>query len=418
MLRLLSTVTFASILGGCNTSPTVGDTGAPKPTSDVIITHPTAGATRTSAPQHLDPIEVVGQTPIFDANFPDAQFSYEAPDRPDACASVEFAAERLPLDVYIMLDRSGSMNIPQSFPPDIGGDCDVGDTLTSRWCRTLGALDGFFTSGAREGTGVALQFFPNGMCSDTPPIGHNCCESGACCGGAADAIPSVELADLATNHQALVDALNAQSPAGVTTPVEAALRGLTTWTGLHATSGRNMAGLLITDGEPTGCNQDATWLGTIVADHFAATRIPTFVIGMEGAKFAPLEEIAKAGGVASHTDHCPAGISPCHVYSVGAANSAVFTDALEQIKGSVALCNYAVPHPEAGVIDPAKLSVVFTSGNGPVALTLTSGADACADGGFFMNGDGSALTLCPSSCESVRAADISEVRIAVQCLGI
>jgi hypothetical protein len=282
----------------------------------------------------------------------------------------------------------------------------------------LGALDGFFESGALEGTGVALQFFPNGSCGDTPPIGHNCCESGSCCGGSTDAVPEVGLADLAINRQALVAALNAQSPAGVTTPVEAALHGIVTWTGLHATNGRNMAGLLITDGEPTGCNQDATWLATIVADHFAATRIPTFVIGMEGAKFAPLEEIAKAGGVASHTDHCPAGISPCHVYSVGSASSAVFSDALEQIKGSVALCNYALPHPEAGVIDPAKLSVVFTTGDGPVSLTMTSGADACAAGGFFMDAEGAALTLCPSSCETVRAADVSEVRIAVQCLGI
>jgi hypothetical protein len=402
----------------CASTPVLSGPNGSTSGDPVIITRPSAAPARTQAPQKVEPLVVTAQAPIYDANFPDADFSYEAPARPDACAAVEFTAQRLPLDVYVMLDRSGSMNIPQTLPPTIGGDCDVGDSLSSRWCRTLGALDGFFTVGEGEGTGVALQFFPNGSCSETPPIGHDCCESGACCLGDADAQPAVDLLLLKDNHPALVSALNAQSPAGVTTPIEAAVRGLVKWTGTHVTAGRNMAGLMITDGEPTGCSQDPSYLARIVGEHFAATGIPTFVIGMEGAKFAPLDEIAKAGGVAAHTDHCPSGISPCHVYSVGAANADVFSAALDRIKGSAALCNYALPKPEAGVIDPEKLSVVFTIDQERVELSMTSGPDACDGGGFFLDPGSEALTLCPSSCAAARAADVSEVKIAVQCLGI
>jgi hypothetical protein len=302
-------------------------------------------------------------------------------------------------------------------PPIAAGDCNVGENVASRWCRTLEALDGFFVAGAEDGTAVALQFFPGEQCSETPPVGHNCCEAGACCGGASEAVPAVPLAELQVGHPALVDALNREAPLGVTTPIEPALRGIASWTAQNATRARSMAGVLITDGEPTGCNADPNALAALVAAHRAATGIPTFVIGMEGAKYAALETIAAAGGAPLHKDNCPAGIKPCHVYSVGAADSEVFRAALDQIRRSAVQCSYALPRPDAGVLDPSQLRVVVRGDSGELSLTNTKKPESCNAEGFWVDTDQGTVQLCPQACEELRNLQKADVRIVADCLG-
>ena len=143
---------------GCIADPVVaGQDEDPPPASespDIIVPAPSKPAPTT---KRVVPLEVIKQKPAYDAGFPDANFVYEPPAEPDACARSEFLAEPLPVDLYVMLDRSGSMNIPQSLPPVVDGDCDVGDPTVSRWCYTLNALDGFFASGEKEETGAALK---------------------------------------------------------------------------------------------------------------------------------------------------------------------------------------------------------------------------------------------------------------------
>ena len=59
-----------------------------------------------------------GGTSLPDGSVPDVIFTYDAPNNPngDACAATSVTAESLPLDVYIILDRSGSMHDPQGSP--------------------------------------------------------------------------------------------------------------------------------------------------------------------------------------------------------------------------------------------------------------------------------------------------------------
>lgn len=420
--RLLAFVTATCVPGalvGCADPVTTG-VEAPSNSSEDVIAVPVPGKRPQPTPTKTVPLEVIKQNPIYDASYPDAQFVYEPPAPKEACARSEFLAEPLPVDLYLMLDRSGSMNIPESLPPATNGDCDVGDPKVSRWCYTLNALDGFFGTGDVERTGVALQFFPNGTCSETPPIGHDCCESGACCGGGPDSVPAVPLGLLSENRQALVDALNAQSPAGVTTPIEAALRGMTAWTKAQKTPLRSMAGLLITDGEPSGCSNNSELLAAIVAQHLSDTGIPTFVLGMDGAKFAPLEAIAAAGGGASHTDYCPSGIRPCHVYNVGNGDPTAFSLALEQIKGAVVQCRFAMPSTDSGVVDPRRMQVVYRQDAGDQVLTFVASPEACAELGYYFD-DNEAPTevaLCPETCAALRSARASEVILSVDCLGL
>lgn len=418
-LRLTAWLGLASF--GCVSDPvTAPGPSARGTSSDDIIALPAPSPNPNPKPVHTAPLQVVKQNPVYDASFPDVAFVYDPPEPEEACARSEFLAEPLPVDLYVMLDRSGSMNIPMSLPPATEGDCNVGDPTVSRWCYTLNALDGFFTSGDADETGVALQFFPNGSCSETPPIGHNCCEGGACCGGGPDSVPAVPLDVLSANRGALVDALNAQSPAGVTTPIEAALRGIAAWTRANKTALRSMAGLLITDGEPTGCSNNPELLSAIVAQHLADTGIPTFVLGMDGAKFAPLEAIAEAGGVASHSDYCPSGVLPCHVYNVANGDPTAFAKALEQIKGAVVQCRFAVPRSDSGVIDPRNMEVLYRHDSGQEVLTRAGSPEECVAGGYYFDNNEAPteVSLCPEACAQLRSAQASEVILSVDCLGL
>lgn len=77
------------------------------------------------------------------SSFPDVEFIFDPTlDQPrESCASEIISAKRLPLDIYIVLDKSGSMRTAQP----TGDDCDValGDEPVgdNKWCRVVSALD-------------------------------------------------------------------------------------------------------------------------------------------------------------------------------------------------------------------------------------------------------------------------------------
>lgn len=67
----------------------------------------------------------------------------------DACAGETIQAERIPLDMYVMLDISGSMTYPTVGNPDI-----------TKWQAVSSALVDFVGDQANDGLGVGLQLFP------------------------------------------------------------------------------------------------------------------------------------------------------------------------------------------------------------------------------------------------------------------
>ncbi|HET9954714.1 MAG TPA: vWA domain-containing protein [Polyangiaceae bacterium] len=362
------------------------------------------------------------------AGFPDIDFnvggSSEPPLTPDdACVQSRVHTEPIPLDVYIMLDRSGSMNLPQAMPIGNttagGGDCNVGDTKESRWCNAINALNAFFISPDVQGTRVALQFFPAGTCqSSSNPLVYGCCSSGQCCLGAAEATPDVKLGALPAQAEPLRAALNAQVPWADRTPIEAALRGLLKYTSTQITPGRQVLNMLITDGGPEGCDSNQNSLARLVASY----GLPTYVIGTQGAAYSWLEPIAVAGGAPAHTKHCAGGVSPCHFYDVGSAKADVFVEVLKQIRRSAIACHFAVPPSDVGLVDPTRVKLSFTPANATSATTLkrVDGASACGTGGGFYYDkplDPSFISLCPSSCDAVRAADGGDMELLVGCLG-
>jgi hypothetical protein len=307
-----------------------------------------------------------------DAGIPDVSFVYEPPEdvalsRDTACATGVAPAEPVAVDMYLMLDRSVTMKLPQDTIPD----CAVGDTTEARWCYAINALAGFFDAPTSNGMGVALGFFPHGDCGWVVyPDEQNCCAGGECCEGGDDAVPDVALGELPRHRAALVEALDAQDPLGTTTPIEAALKGLVRYTADHAKTGRAMVGVFVTDGEPNGCNPNADALAGIVRQHLDQSGRRTFVIGMDGADFSILDVIAQAGGAAPHSSYCAQDASLCHYYNVGNGDPRAFVDALQQIQRAVSECQFNVPEGETGLADPDAVRLDYSSSTQPTPIEL------------------------------------------------
>jgi hypothetical protein len=67
----------------------------------------------------------------------------------DACAGDLVQAQRIPLDMYVMLDVSGSMT-----------EATVGDPKVTKWQAVSSALTDFVSDKASDGIGMGLQLFP------------------------------------------------------------------------------------------------------------------------------------------------------------------------------------------------------------------------------------------------------------------
>ena len=341
-----------------------------------------------------------------DAGIPDVNFTYDAPViTEDACAATRIEADPIPLDMYIVLDDSGSMG---------SQDCNVNQTGSSKWCYAVKALWEFFNASESVGTGVALNYFNNGYsCSSAngltaPP------------GGGSVAF------DILPNHlSALQSSLNAKGPTGGT-PTSAALKSIATYTAAQAPArpGRTMIGVLITDGLPEACTSggDAN-LMSIVQNHFTATGIPTFMIGMTGADFARMDTWAQVSRSPQHSNHCGAS-SPCYSYNVGNGSGTVFIDVLKEIQKAAVGCTFNLPVPDSGILDINKIDVVYTPGGGGAPQTLTRVTDqsqcSTAPGQGWHYDDNinpTQIILCPDVCTAVSADSGAKIDVELGCLG-
>jgi hypothetical protein len=321
--------------------------------------------------------------------------------------------EKAPVALYIMQDQSGSMIIPTL-------------SLTLRWTLATQAVQAFTTDPQSVGLDVALQFFalPSGGCDGT---GYN--------------VPEVPLGPLPQNAAAINNAYAAHLPF-TDTPIEPALRGAVNYClQFESTNAQEeCVAVLITDGAPSTCLQDANGLAAIAGDAFSKG-VMTYAIGMEGADFALLDGIARAGG----TDCTPGGPGQesCNVTGGGTS----FIDALNTIRKTVShdvtttktvtevhtselACDFQIPAPPAGqTFDPNKVNVHFLhSGTDDPVLQVPSEAD-CAkagDRGWFYDNPTAptAIKVCNGTCASIKAStgdagvvvgDPPEVRVLLGC---
>jgi len=244
----------------------------------------------------------------------------------------------------------------------------------------------------------------------------------------------VPLGNLTGSYAGHAQTLVEQSPGGMNwayphdlTPTEGALRGLTQFTAANKSPNRLIIGILVTDGIPSTCNTSDSVLTQIVQNHFSATGIHTFIVGMSGANFTKLETWASYTGSLTHDDTNDAcgtcNNCTCHHYNVGDGSPAVFIAALNAIQNAVLSCTFQVPTPTTGVLNPDAVSVEYLV-NGqppPVKLPKVTNAAACNGPGWYFGYDAQnkpiTINLCPASCTTVQGDPNAEINIRIACQG-
>jgi hypothetical protein len=303
-----------------------------------------------------------------------------------ACATATVTAMTSPLDLYVMLDQSGSMTDPVSG----GGD---------KWSAVTSALSSFVAQPGLTGISMGLQYFglePDG-------IDDSCTASDY-------ATPEVEIAALPGVGGMITASMATHSPS-TGTPTSAALQGAINHASAWATAhtGDVAAVVLATDGDPEECDTNLTHIDTIAATGYAATpKIATFVIGV-GTDTSNLNGIAMSGGTTS-----------AFIVDTNSNVNAQFLAAMNAIRNS-ASCQYQIPVPTDGSMPNFnEVNVVFTPSNGsPMTIPQVPSAAMCpatGDGWYYNNPAApTAILLCTSTCGTIQADASGSVNIALGC---
>jgi hypothetical protein len=291
-----------------------------------------------------------------------------------ACASASDQAKLIPVNIYIMFDKSASM----------GG---------IKWSQSTAALQAFFMDPASGGLRVALRFFPDTGCDTT-------------CNAAACAQPKVSIGELTnlsaptdTHEDSLVNAFVGVVPSGGT-PLSAALDGAITWgrNFLDAAPLEKAVVVLVTDGDPSDCQLSQSYFATAAQNAFVDHGILTFAIGLEGSNETLMNAIASAGGTTGG-------------YFIGSADvQEHLVDALNDIRESFIACEYQVPESVDGdAVDPNKVNVLYTpqGASAPITIGQVVSKDACsgATGGWYYDDpiNPTTITFCAATCSALQA---------------
>jgi hypothetical protein len=324
------------------------------------------------------------------------------------CSGVahERQLESSPLDIYLVLDHTGSM----------GTDCPYvagsSPPVSSKACFATYALADYLI-GVSPAVDTSLAFNVMSQTED--------------CNGDdyVDALIAQTSLPVAPNS-ALVQSVDAVTfSGGLGTRIEGALKGIARYTANNQTPGREMIGVLITDGDATDCETDNSTLAGIIAQHLADTGLRTFIIGMTGATEANLEELAMAGGADPHDDFCGGVPTPCHYWNVGNGSGDVLANALRAIsQQAVPLpCEIDVTGltaPVGEVLDYGRVNVTFTEGATVTTFPQVSDAGACPPAlstwYYDVPSEPTKIHLCQSACDTVsEAGDGANLNVVAGC---
>ncbi len=326
----------------------------------------------------------------------------------EQCAAEFFEPELAPLDMFILLDRSGSME-------------------GSKWGAVKAAVSDFVNTPADGHVGVGLGFFPPrltsagsgaatceedadclgfGPCTEELFFGKTC--KGDTCDPTGYATPVVPFQALPGAATPVQNALASTSTGG-NTPMTPALQGSIQYglANLAANPSHLTTIILVSDGLPEGCSGSDTVAA--VADVAAiglAADIRTFVVGI-GDQLANFNDIAIAGGTA-----------PALIIGAGANVSNALQEKLEEIRADVG-CIFGVPVPGQGEIhDYDSLDVSFTpSGAQRQSVNRVAGEAQCGMArGYYLDDpvNPTTITLCPEVCDEVQQVS-GELAFALGC---
>jgi hypothetical protein len=314
---------------------------------------------------------------------------------PDAaCATESVKAVITPVNMFILFDRSASM------------------AYKSKFSQTTAALTTFFQDPGSAGLRVAFRFFPDGQdcnvitCDPvacTPPL----VPLGALIGAPAPADKQ---------EAALVSVVSGSIPDGdentsLGTPMSAALDGAERWATAYqaAHPTEKVVVILVSDGEPHGCDKNYATLNNLAATAHAKG-VSTYAVGLSGFFQSQMDAIAQNGGTGQAFFIDP---------QVNVAAS-LLADLQAIQKGTVS-CALPMPTSKKGTVDPTQVIVSYTPNGGmsTALMQVNDAADCMAKGGGWYYDDPinpKTITLCPTNCATAQADANPTIDVALGCL--
>ena len=317
-------------------------------------------------------------------------------DPTSACATSSANGEPIPVDLYFMVDITGSMNCPV---PEGQIPCEVDPgppySKTTRWTVESAALSAFVGDPMNKGLGMGIRFFPsdNNICSAATYVK-----------------PDVEIGVLPGSAMTLDAAIMAQTPGGKTPTVpslDGALQHAAEWA--KANPSHRVAVVYATDGYPMGCNGNTiSAAAALAATAFKGTpSIPTYVLGV-GPNLTDLNSIAMSGGT-----------NKAFLIDTTQNAATQLSAALASIRTTAVVgCTYTVPAPPAGqTLDPTKVNVTYTDSKGKVTKVLQDPpGTSCANGtGWEYSANNTQIDLCGSLCTTVKANPGGSLQVLFGC---
>lgn len=303
---------------------------------------------------------------------------------PDAaCIEESAATELVPLDIIILLDRSGSMS-------------------GSNWTGSINALQTFVNDPASSGISVGLLYFPAANLQGTTSCNYTLYDN-----------LIVPVGELPANAQALTSSLTTEQPTGPDTPMYGALKGALFAATAYQDANPNHKVILVfaSDGDPNGCASNENQIPTIASLAQSALNyngVQTYVVAISGANLANLNQIAAAGGTTS-------------AYDV-TGNINLFSQKMAEIRANAVSCEFLIPDPPEGeTLDPNAVTVRFTDSSGaevPIPRAMDASQCGVGPGWYYDNNiTPTKIFLCPASCEAAQNDLQATLRVYFGCKG-
>jgi Mg-chelatase subunit ChlD len=303
----------------------------------------------------------------------------------EACNGVSVEAEAVPVDVFVMMDRSQSMGLP------------VKGSTTTRWEALHDAVQSFTEDPSAAEIRAGIGFFSLSGAGDDAQD----------CSPDAYAEPSVPIGLVSDVGADLVAAMDEVAPGGLT-PTVPALKGAISYARSSAQDnpGRATMVVLVTDGFPTQCDNEPDQISQAAqAGYESAEHIRTFVIGVGDVAKFNLDNYARSGGT-----------KKAYLTDAGDVTT-TFVDALNNITNRALACDYQLPPPPDGMkLDTTKVQVVYTPSSGDAEeVPSISSLAACAknpNGGWYYDDPAqpAKITVCPCTCARFQAGRV-DVRL-------